>query len=533
MNKFVGVISRVPLLSLMLSLGLAACGTLNVDLAVLDKSAIKVDSVGRNVSGNDPIDKVVKLVPGREYQLLAEARGPELFNDLTITIPPERIASGTGRTSHTPPKSTLLFAQAKLKQIPKGEHFPVTAVVRDVKNNIARTHNLVLVSGEVTPEITELIATPTRVELGKPVTLNWQVLGANEQLLTVTDIRGNVKLKGTAQTTSFKPVKIGINTATIKATSITGKSISRSVNVEVIPPIRCELKRPKDQVIEIKGVNGNSHHNGARLVGQLAGNTRIMYGQSLISSDKAQVVVHQIQSTISPHKRTITNEFHSLVIFDMRTCLGFQRVPVGSGLTMGKMQLLSKGGKNWVAFTTIGWSGSSASDFNQTTTAIFQELSSKQAIQRQRRIQLSGIPYNDKKTSIFTNGAKDRAVILAMGVNQRNEFVRPYFVYSIDFTKIGGFPQIGELNRECAIISQSLACIKLDPPSAIFKKNVNYPNETGPPTLFEYLTTIPRYQYNFSGVVTNFKIAGDILSLEGTGEWLNGTKKHKGSVKLK
>ncbi len=524
-------------LCILLSVFLTACGALKVNLSVLDLDGQKVKVVKNRNAQN-----LAKVTAGKSYQLLAEASSDDYVSEVVIQVPQERIASGTGQTSRNPPNSKLLFAQANIKPLKQGESFPISASARALSNGStvsAQSENIIVVSGDIKPEINDLAATPIPVEVNQTVTLNWKVKNADAQELTVTGINGKTSLSGTANSMTFKPVKAGINTVTLKAFSVTDTSVTKSINIDVLPPVQCELIRPKDQKLEIQGINGNRNFVAVNLEGGYnpSTRTRTAYIEALTTEkDKAQAVVHQIVAHISFDLTRVEREVHNLLIFDLRRCNGYQTVTLGDGLSVGDLHLAKQGHRNWVMFTTIKWSGRTASQFQQTVRAHFQELSTQQAAQHQRVIQLSGIPYNNGSTSIFMNGSKDRAVIYAMGNRSGNVSVQPYNLYSFDFTKLGNrYPLAGEIRVTCPI-ARSGICINLDPPEASPGGSAKYPKpeaESSTNTEYQYNPNIPRYKYNFSKAITKFEINGDDLKVEAWGTVNNNHIIYKGAAKLK
>lgn len=411
-----------------------------VELSIFyyDQEEEKERPVKKVISGGKA--ETAKLSLTRTYYLRAKTNDAGGVKTSQINIDTSYIASGNAISTRSEAKTPLLFAQIKLKPMANGTIIKVSASGEDFDTKKpTQTPTLTLIFGFVKPEITNVTATPKEVEVKQPITVNWTIKKAVKQQLLVSDQRLNKTLDGISQTATIIPENPGKLTARIKATSLSGHaSFSQFVNVDVIPPIRCTLVRPKDQTLQIKGLNNNRRLDHRPLVGtpfSYRPQTRIIsFGQHLIIADKTKAIIHQIITNVTPSGDRITSEENYLLIYDLRTCGRARTVQLYNDATFGKIQIMSKGKQHWALFTSIRWSGNSISSFRQYVNAHTLDLNNQTS--KIANLSLIGIPYEAKGVSFYFNKAKDRAAIIAMQppsqAYQRNGY---YYVYVIDPTK--------------------------------------------------------------------------------------------------
>lgn len=486
-----------------------------VELSIFyyDQEEEKERPVKKVISGGKA--ETAKLSLTRTYYLRAKTNDAGGVKTSQINIDTSYIASGNAISTRSEAKTPLLFAQIKLKPIANGTIIKVSASGEDFDTKKpTQTPTLTLIFGFVKPEITNVTATPKEVEVKQPITVNWTIKKAVKQQLLVSDQRLNKTLDGITQTATIIPQNPGKLTARIKAASLSGHaSFSQFVNVDVIPPIRCTLVRPKDQTLQIKGLNNNRRLDHRPLIGtpfSYRPQTRIIsFGQHLITADKTKAIIHQIITNVTPSGDRIISEENYLLIYDLRTCGRARTVQLYNDATFGKIQIMSKGKQHWALFTSIRWSGNSISSFRQYVNAHTLDLNNQTS--KIANFSLIGIPYEAKGVSFYFNKAKDRAAIIAMQppsqAYQRNGY---YYVYVIDPTK------------KSLIYLPYRALFWFFAPSA---KKVTYKEIIWKDSYFEngvlkhktkkITHSRNRHRYDFSKAITKVTVDNDWLKVEG------------------
>lgn len=509
-----------------------------VELSIFyyDQEEEKERPVKKVISGGKA--ETAKLSLTRTYYLRAKTNDAGGVKTSQINIDTSYIASGNAISTRSESKTPLLFAQIKLKPMANGTIIKVSASGEDFDTKKpTQTPVMTLLFGFVKPDITNVTATPTEVEVKQPITVNWAIKKAVKQQLLVSDQRLSQTLDGAAQTATIIPENPGKLTARIKATSLSGHvAFSEFVNVNVIPPIRCTLVRPKDQTLQIKGLNNNRRLDHRPLIGTPFSNrpqTRITrFGQNLITADKTKAIVHQIITNVPPSGDRITSEENYLLIYDLRTCGRARTVRLYNDATFGKIQIMSNKSRHWALLTSTSWTGSALSTFHQEVNAHIQDLNvnaQNNRLPQLRSYRLAGIPYEAKGLTFHFNKAKDYAAIIAMSPPtipaQRNTH---YYVYTFNPGNI----------RTTYLPSKSLGWFFKPASKKITYKEIIFKDsywENG--VLVQKSKKVThkknRFQFDFSKSITKLSFDKDWLTVDGKVGLQQVDKKRSCTVNIK